>query len=200
MSSIHKLFSVLIAGTILVNLGSCSSPPTDQGNNNGSLPTSSPVPASPIPSTVNQTTPIPVAKASAEKTPEKTPQTAGTTTETPKSTTTVTIFKADDQCQNLIPEQVTVSADRPIAEAVNKVLIKQNIKGLEIASQEINVDFDKQTAIVDLRLSPNSKRDFGSISSCQRFALFGSLRQTLTNNAKWKIKTVKFTYQGKEIE
>jgi hypothetical protein len=54
-------------------------------------------------------------------------------------------------------------------------------------------------ATVDLRLSPQSKRNFVSLSSCEQFALFGSVRKTLTNNSQWKIKEVRFTEKGEAI-
>ncbi|MCS6794155.1 MAG: hypothetical protein N3E45_01570 [Oscillatoriaceae bacterium SKW80] len=55
-------------------------------------------------------------------------------------------------------------------------------------------------ATVEMRLSPNSKRQFVSLSSCEQFGLFGSLRKTLTSNPAWKIKEVRFSEGGKEIE
>jgi hypothetical protein len=48
-------------------------------------------------------------------------------------------------------------------------------------------------------LSPNSRRQFVSLSTCEQFALFGSLRKTLTDNSPLKIKGVRFTERGQDI-
>ncbi|MFM6369036.1 MAG: sporulation/spore germination protein, partial [Dolichospermum sp.] len=38
-----------------------------------------------------------------------------------------------------------------------------------------------------------------SLSSCEQFALFGSVRKTLMSNSEWKIKDVRFTERGEDI-
>ncbi|MFM6472207.1 MAG: sporulation/spore germination protein, partial [Dolichospermum sp.] len=54
-------------------------------------------------------------------------------------------------------------------------------------------------ATVDIRVSPESKRQLFSLSSCEQFALFGSVRKTLMSNSEWKIKDVSFTERGEDI-
>jgi hypothetical protein len=61
------------------------------------------------------------------------------------------------------------------------------------------VNVDNGVATIDLRIAPESKRQIVSLSSCEQFALFGSLRKTLTSNPQWNIKDVRFTERGQEV-
>ena len=61
------------------------------------------------------------------------------------------------------------------------------------------VNIDGNTAIVDMRLAPGSQRQFVSLSSCEQRMLFGSVEETLLNNADWDVDAVKFTNAGKEL-
>ncbi|MEA5617353.1 sporulation/spore germination protein [Cronbergia sp. UHCC 0137] len=109
----------------------------------------------------------------------------------------VTLYTSDDQCQELIPEKVSVSSEQPMTEAISKIVEQQNTTDLSLSGYRINVN--NTVATVDLRIAPESKRQVASLSSCEQFALFGSLRKTLISNAEWKIKEVRFTDRGKEI-
>jgi hypothetical protein len=55
-----------------------------------------------------------------------------------------------------------------------------------------------QKAIIDLRVSSNSKRTLTSLSTYEQLAIFGSFRQTLKANLVWKVEQVQFTCQGRE--
>jgi hypothetical protein len=202
---LRPFFTTLVFGTILACLGSCtpSSPssdttsPTPTPSNSTPqvqvTPTNQPLP-SPT-ATASATTQPKAATASVPPEPAKTPA-----SKVAKEPVSVTIFLADDQCQKMVPKEVKVSAESPVAGAVTEVVGQVKIKDLDLEKPEIAVDFSKQTAAIDLRLSANSKRNFDSLSSCEKFVLFDSLRSTLTKNTKWSIKTVKFTNQGKTIE
>jgi len=105
-------------------------------------------------------------------------------------TVNVTLYTSDVQCQEFVPQKVTVPATQSVTNAVGK--IDFNLSGYRVRVRN-------GIATVDLRLSPQSKRQFVSLSSCEQFALFGSLRKTLTSNSQWKIKEVRFTEQGEDI-
>lgn len=112
-------------------------------------------------------------------------------------TTTVTLYTSDTQCQDYVAKPSSVSADEPINEAVGKVLQERETADFSLAGYRVNVKND--IATIDLRIAPDSRRQIASLSSCEQFALFGSLRKTLTSNAQWKIKEVRFTEKGEEI-
>lgn len=128
--------------------------------------------------------------------------TSSPVTEQPQSpqTTTVTIYTADAQCQELVPQTVTVSAAQPIEDAVGEIIRKAGTVDFAIVGYRVNVDANTGVATVDLRLDPDSRREFVSLSSCENFSLFGSLEKTLTTNPQWQIDTVRFTERGEEIE
>ncbi|MEA5571247.1 hypothetical protein [Calothrix sp. UHCC 0171] len=120
------------------------------------------------------------------------------TAQTPTGKTTeVTVYTSDTQCQELVPQKIPVSAQAPVVGAVGKVLEGRDNGDFSLSGYRVNVN--NGIATVDLRLSPNSKRILTSLSSCEQFALFGSLRKTLTSNSQWKIKDVRFTEKGEEI-
>ncbi len=112
-------------------------------------------------------------------------------------TTNVTLYTSDAQCQELIPQQVTVSAEEPVTSAIGRIIEEQDTADFDLSGYRVQVQ--NGVATVDFRLSPLSKRQFVSLSSCEQFALFGSLRKTLVSNSEWNIKEVRFTEQGKEI-
>ncbi len=120
------------------------------------------------------------------------------TTETPTGKTTdVTVYTSDAECQELVAQKTPVSSQEPVAGAVGKVLEGRDNGDFSLSGYRVNVK--NGIATVDLRLSPNSKRILTSLSSCEQFALFGSLRKTLTSNSQWNIKDVRFTEKGEEI-
>ncbi|MGV0024999.1 hypothetical protein [Phormidesmis priestleyi] len=118
------------------------------------------------------------------------------TAKNPK-TVSIAIYKLDNQCKGFVSEKVLVSADQPITKAIAKVLENTDSGDFSLAGYRVNVALG--VATIDLRLPPNSKRRFNSLSNCEQLALFGSVRRTLINNKQWKIKTVKFTDRGKAI-
>lgn len=114
-------------------------------------------------------------------------------------TLSVSIYQADSQCENLVPETVTVPTANAISSAVGIALEERNSNDFEIAGYRVSVNTQTGTANIDLRLSPDSRRQFVSLSNCEQFALFGSLRRTLLGNSQLNIKDVRFTEQGKEL-
>jgi len=112
-------------------------------------------------------------------------------------TTNVTVYTSDAQCQELIPKKADVSAQEPMNEAIGKIFKEQNTADFSVSGYRVNVK--NGVAIVDLRVSPESKRQLSSLSSCEQFALFSSVRKTLISNSQWKIKDVRFTERGEDI-
>ncbi|WP_353929661.1 sporulation/spore germination protein [Okeanomitos corallinicola TIOX110] len=126
----------------------------------------------------------------------ETPITASSQTTSGK-TTQVTLYTSDDQCQDFVSKQTSVSADEPMNGAIGKILEVQDTGDFSLAGYRATVN--NGVATIDLRIAPESKRQIASLSNCEQFALFGSLRKTLTSNAGWNIKDVRFTEQGQEI-
>ncbi len=116
------------------------------------------------------------------------------------ATANVTIYEADPQCQELLPQTVTVPGDRPIEAAVAQVIQNAGTVDFDIVGYRVTVDNTTRIATVDLRADPSSERQFVSLSSCERFSLFGSLERTLTENPQWQIETVEFTDRGEPLE
>lgn len=117
----------------------------------------------------------------------------------PIKTVKLNLYQPDIECKKLIPEPVTVESDRSMDAAVSKVLQARNTADFTVSGYRVTVD-NNGLATVDLRLNPDSRRQFISLSMCEQFALFGSLRETLTNHPDWQIKAVQFTERGKLIQ
>ena len=117
-----------------------------------------------------------------------------------QNTTTVTIYTADSQCAHLIPQTINVSKDRVLVEAVGRAIAPLSTADFELTGYRVNVDRQLQLATIDFRLAPNSRRRFISLSPCEQFALFASLRKTLTENTHWQIRDVRFTQRGEPLQ
>lgn len=109
----------------------------------------------------------------------------------------VNLFYPNAACDRLVPEAWEAPEDNAIEAAVGQVIERSLNGDFDLVGYRVNLD--KTTAIVDLRLSPDSDRHFLSLSQCEKFALFGSLRETLTQNSLWNVDNVRFTAQGEEI-
>lgn len=202
MNRLKNYLPPLMTGLIVLSLSSCASPPANRQSGNTGSPT-----------TETTNTPSTTGSDSAASTPAqpqtKTPVTSqplnatsdrSTSTARARNTVTLNVYQADSQCQALVPEKVTVPADSPMNAAVGKVLKQADSGDFELAGYRIQVNPKSGIATVDFRLSPDSRRQFASLSACEQFALFGSLRKTLTDNSQLKIKDVRFTQQGQTIQ
>jgi hypothetical protein len=178
-----------------------SAPATQSSSTPFSTPSPEPTPTlSPSPSPTANPTPSPSmaqlrakSKLSTQSTPKLTPDASKAL----GKITNVTVYTSDPQCQEFVGKEVKVSAGEPVANAVGKVIEERDTADFSLSGYRVNVK--DGVATVDLRISPESKRQFTSLSSCEQFALFGSLRKTLTSNAQWNIKEVRFTEKGEEI-
>lgn len=205
--------TVLMSGSLLLGLSSCSTAPnqdSDRANpstSNSQTTRSAIQPVAPVPSV----TPTPQVKAS--PTPGSTATSAtrtqslnapnqnvvSTTAANDQNTVAVTIYKVDGQCQTLVPQKVTVSAQQPMEAAISQTLAQWDTADFSLTGYRVSVDPNSRVATVDLRVSPNSRRQLESLSSCEQLALLGAVNKTLTANAQWKIESVRFTEQGEEV-
>ncbi len=112
----------------------------------------------------------------------------------------LTIYVADNQCNSLVAQEVSFRGDdSPVETAVGQVIEQMTSSDFAVAGYRVNIDPQTQVATIDLRRSPDSQRPFAALSSCEKFALFGSLEKTLVNNPQWNVQKVVFTEQGEEI-
>jgi Sporulation and spore germination len=199
MDITKKYFLPFIFVTMVVSLSSCSSNPNTP-NIDTETPFSTPTPTNSISSQTPSQIPS-VAQLREKSSNQEFPKENTPSSSTPKAvtskTTSVTIYTSDAQCQELIPEKVSVPAEEPVTNAVSKILKKRDTSDFSLSGYRINIK--NGIATVDLRISPDSKRQIASLSSCEQFALFSSLRKTLTSNAQWNIKEVRFTERGEDI-
>lgn len=199
MNTNKRYFLPLIFVTMVVSLSSCNSNPNAR-NIDSPTPSSTTTPTN----TVSSQTPsqIPSVAQLREKSPnqespkENTPSSPISKAVTSK-TTNVTLYTSDTQCQEFISEKVSVPAEEPVTNVVSKILEKRDTSDFSLSGYRVNIK--NGVATVDLRISPESKRQIASLSSCEQFALFGSLRKTLTSNSQWNIKEVRFTERGEDI-
>jgi Sporulation and spore germination len=128
------------------------------------------------------------------------PPSPSPTVATPSPTapqTTVTIYKANDQCDQYEPSPVQVPADSALEAAVGEVIKAQSNEGFAIAGYRVRVD--QGVATVDFRVAPDSPRQIASLSSCEQFVLFGGISETLTKNPQFQVQEVRFSDRGEEI-
>ena len=221
METEKKYIYSLILAAIVFAISSCSSSPqTEEQSSNSSNISPTDTPAIPNTAADNSTlspTPNPekleTQKLEAEKpqikpltpnspSPQNSPiptpgKIAAAPTNPANRTINATLYTSDPQCQKLVAQKVELPANEPVESAVGKIIEKQDSGDFNLSGYRVNLK--NGIATVDFRLSPNSQRQLSSLSSCEQFALFNSLRTTLTRNPQWKIKDVRFTEKGQEI-
>ncbi len=201
MNTSKRHFLPVIIVAMVASLSSCSSDTTPNKN----IVSVSPAPTTSnnisSPSSNQNPSMAQLRTKSANNEPQES-LSENTPTTSPKAITSktinVTLYTSDTQCQELIPQKVTVGAKAPVTDAVGKILEQRDTADFSLSGYRVKVK--NGLATVDLRVSPESKRQLASLSSCEQFALFGSLRKTLTSNAKWNIKEVRFTEKGENVE
>lgn len=202
MNRLKTCITPLITGLILLTLSSCASVGTNHQNDSAGLPN----PGTGTALAATQSDAVAATAAQSSKTLTAVTRQSSRVTRTQATSSTPTartvalnIYQVDSQCEALVPESMAVPADSPLESAVGTVLKQTDSADFELAGYRIQVNPKSRVATVDFRLSPNSRRKFVSLSMCEQFALFGSLRKTLTNNSRLNIKNVRFTEQGQEI-
>jgi Sporulation and spore germination len=211
------IFSIIVAATV-AGLSGCNSNPNTSGNNNTApnniasspSPNSETATSTPAETSVPLSTPTPTSTSTPQAVASPTPTIAELRKKNIKQqaanvenkaisgkTSKITVFTSDAQCQELVPKEITVSGNEPVAGAVGEIIKERDTNDLKLSGYRVNVK--NGVATVDLNIGPGSKRDISSLSSCENFALFQSMEKTLTSNPQWGIKDVKFTNKGKEI-
>ena len=112
---------------------------------------------------------------------------------------TVTFYYPDALCETFISTPIEVSVADGLSETVNRVIEQGTTADFRIAGYRIQPEPGENKVAIDFRLAPDSQRVFVSLSTCERFALLGSLRKTLTEHEEWNIDEVNFTYRGRAI-
>jgi hypothetical protein len=206
----HKKHLIpFITGAIALCLSSCTSPAVISQSDNPSLPTAETLKSlsgntEQVTSGTQQKTQPALDALTSSLSPSSQPlkanNTKATSTAQSGKTTTLTVYQPDSQCQNLLSEKVTVPAGNLVDTAVGKVLQQADSGDFDLAGYRVKVNAKTGIATIDLRRLPNSKRQFVSLAPCEQFALFGSLRKTLTANPQLKIRDVRFTEQGQNIQ
>lgn len=196
----HKYLLSTVFTIILVGLSACNNTTPNVDNDstaNNQTPSNTITPEatpteSPTPTPTDTPTPVPT-QAKLNTKQENTKANSKPASKDAK----VVLYTIDAECQEFVPEESTVPANEPVNEAVGKILAKNENGDFSISGYRVNVK--NGVATVDLRVSPASKRQIASLSSCENNAIFGSLRKTLTANSQWNIKNVRFTEKGEEI-
>jgi hypothetical protein len=174
----------LLAGLLAIAVSGCTPPPLPEESETAPTVTST-MPARPEPT---------------PQRPDPSTQPSVPARSLSNNTVTATIYKADPFCKTLEPQTVQVAAQNPMEAVVGKILESPGTVDFELVGYRVAVDPTTKVATVDLRLSPTSRRQFISLASCEQFALFGSLKKTLTSHPDWAIESVEFTDRGKAIE
>ncbi|OKH13832.1 hypothetical protein [[Limnothrix rosea] IAM M-220] len=113
---------------------------------------------------------------------------------------TVTRYKIDRQCNNLVPEDLDVAAAASLEETIETIVGDRSNGDFRIAGYRMAIDESTKTATIDFRLPIDSPRSMYSLSHCEQLALLGELRQTLVANADWNIDIVTFQVQGQNLQ
>lgn len=112
----------------------------------------------------------------------------------------LSVYRADLFCETLVPESQTVPRTRATEIAIGSILKDWAQGEFSIAGYRTRRDDRTQTVTVDLRLAPDARRPWVSLSTCEQFALFGSLRTTLLQNPELETQVVEFTSQGQLLQ
>ncbi|MGB0562861.1 MAG: hypothetical protein ACPGVO_13810 [Spirulinaceae cyanobacterium] len=104
---------------------------------------------------------------------------------------TVQVYRAAADCETFAVETVAVP-EATLEQAVGAAIAQFQTADFPIAGYRVQTQPEQKTATIELRLAPDAPRRFDSLSLCEQFALFGSLRQTATQFAPEEIQTVEF--------
>lgn len=195
MTRIHPYFIPAIAGLIIAGVGSWSWLAANSKGIPDNLVKKSSAPSSPTPANPDSTASL-ITQTDSSVIPEVNPTSTPQPTDS-INTITLNIYRTDSQCETLTPEPVAVAAETPVTASVGNIVAQVSSGDLDLAGYRVNLD--NGIAIIDLRLSPDSQRQFVSLSMCEQLALFGGIRKTLLENPQLNIKNVRFTAKGQDI-
>lgn len=133
-------------------------------------------------------TPAPVPKIAQR--PEPTPAV---------ETIAVTTYQLDAFCEAFVEKEIQVPRQNALQATIHEVIEQGTTADFAIAGYRLQPNPTNNSLTIDFRLSPQSGRVFVSLSTCERMALFGSLKETLTQSSQWDIQEVKFTHRGQPM-
>lgn len=108
-------------------------------------------------------------------------------------TVQVPIWVIDEQCSELVEKVVELEAGHSADDLVGEVLAEGwSQASLEIERHNVTIDTTTGTAMVELYHVADSSRTFSSLSSCENFALFRGIKDTLIANEAFGIESVEF--------
>lgn len=113
-------------------------------------------------------------------------------------TTSATLYTVDSSCAAFEPKTVNLPNQNSMGRAVGALLADPSVKSIPLAGYRVEQRLSG-TVRVDLRFAPNMTKSVYALSSCEQFALFGSIRATLVQNPQWEVTQVIFTERGKEL-
>jgi hypothetical protein len=117
-------------------------------------------------------------------------------TTNPKST--ITLYEVNAQCTGFASQVVELPTEESLDLAVKAILEEESNSDFAINGYRIQVD-ENGVATVDIRLPMDADRGVMSLAPCEQLAFFGSVKETLMQNALWNIQSVEFTERGQPI-
>ncbi|MDJ1171572.1 GerMN domain-containing protein [Roseofilum sp. BLCC_M154] len=117
----------------------------------------------------------------------------------PVETIAVTTYQLDLFCETFVKKEIKVPEQNALQATIHQLIEEGTTADFAIAGYRLQPSPANNSLTIDFRLSPQSERQFVSLSTCERMALLGSLEQTLTESSQWNIQEVKFTDRGEPI-
>ncbi|MDJ1179952.1 hypothetical protein PJF56_13875 [Roseofilum sp. BLCC_M91] len=132
-------------------------------------------------------------------TPAPLPKLAQTPDPPPVETIEVTVYHLDAFCETFVQKPIQVPRQNALQGTIHKLIAEGTSPDFAIAGYRVQPNRAENSLTIDFRLSPQSQRQFVSLSTCERMALMGSLQQTLTQSSLWNIQEVQFTDRSQPI-
>ncbi|MBP0028226.1 hypothetical protein PN466_19260 [Roseofilum reptotaenium CS-1145] len=111
----------------------------------------------------------------------------------------MTVYQLDPFCESFVEKSIQVPEQNALQATIHNAIEEGTTADFTIAGYRLQPNPTDNSLTIDFRLSPQSGRLFVSLSTCERMALLGSLKETLTQSSRWNIEEVKFTDRGVPI-
>lgn len=111
----------------------------------------------------------------------------------------MTVYQLDPFCESFVEKSIQVPQQNALQATIHNAIEEGTTADFTIAGYRLQPSPTDNSLTIDFRLSPQSGRLFVSLSTCERMALLGSLKETLTQSSRWNIEEVKFTDRGVPI-
>lgn len=111
------------------------------------------------------------------------------------------VYLPDVQLQRLAPQEVAVAANRPVTDAVGKILQAYRGQNVGIAGYNVKINPSTHEARINFIIKdPRGAEVFESLSGANQYALFEAIRQTLLSQSVYNIDQITFTANGKPFD